>query len=281
MIIAQITDLHVSTPDSRIEQEFLTSRYLARAVAHINALTPQPDVVLATGDLVERGGIDEYQRLRDILSPLIRPLYLIPGNHDHRDHLRAVFDDHDYLPDDGFLHYCIDDHPVRLIGLDTQIPGQSGGTLCRERLSWLDRQLTRRPDQPTLLFMHHPPFRTGLNKMDEMGFDDPGPLATIVERHPQVERIVAGHIHRPITRRFAGTVVTVGPSTAHQIQLDLASTSKLASVMEPPAVLLHAWLPDDAGLVSHTSYVDSDFEVTPLFDGKQWITAPKTPAAAG
>ena len=71
---------------------------LERAVAHVNALDPRPDVVLATGDLVDGGKPEEYARLRRLLAPLAMPVYLIPGNHDARDALRAVFADHAYLP---------------------------------------------------------------------------------------------------------------------------------------------------------------------------------------
>jgi Icc protein len=70
--------------------------------------------------------------------------------------------------------------------------------------------------------MHHPPFATGITHMDNFGLDNAAELAEIVVRHPQVERILCGHLHRTIDRRFAGTVAGTAPSTAHQIRLNLS-----------------------------------------------------------
>src|SRR5262245_53762535 len=143
MLIAQISDMHISTPGSRNDLDFRTAEHLEQAVRHLNALTPRPDIVIATGDLVERGQREEYERLRDILGHLTMPLYLIPGNHDVRDNLVRTFDRHHYLPrDGGYLHYVIEDWPVRLLALDTLIPGASCGRLCAERLQWLDARLS-------------------------------------------------------------------------------------------------------------------------------------------
>ena len=223
MLIAQITDLHISTPGSVNDRLFRTPEHLARAVAHLNGLTPRPDVVLATGDLVERGEPEEYARLRAILDGLAMPLYVIPGNHDAREPLARAFADRGYLPQDGgFLHYTVEDWPVRLIGLDTHVPGAPGGRLCAERLAWLDARLGEGTARPTVIFMHHPPFETGLRAMDAMGLEGKTELAAVIGRHPQVEAVLCGHVHRPMTRRFAGTVAITSPATAHQLALDLA-----------------------------------------------------------
>ncbi|MGH7421465.1 MAG: phosphodiesterase, partial [Candidatus Rokuibacteriota bacterium] len=251
MLIAQITDLHISTPGSVNDRYFRTPEHLERAVAHLNGLTPRPDVVLATGDLVERGEPAEYARLRSILDRLAMPLYVIPGNHDARENLARAFADRGYLPQDGgFLHYTVEEWPVRLIGLDTLVPGAPGGRMCAERLAWLDARLGEGRERPTVVFMHHPPFVTGMPAMDGMGLEGKAEMASVIGRHPQVERVLCGHLHRPITRRFAGTVAATCPATAHQVALDLAPARRLAVVMEPPACMLHLWLGAESGLVS-------------------------------
>jgi 3',5'-cyclic AMP phosphodiesterase CpdA len=278
MVVAQITDMHVSTTDSRADRVFRTAEHLERAVDHLNGLPRRPDLVLATGDLVDHGGVEEYERLRAILERLAMPAYLIPGNHDDRANLRSAFPGHRYLGgDSGFIQYTIEDWPIRLLALDTLVPGSGGGRLCVERLAWLDDRLREAPERPTLIFMHHPPFVTGIASMDAMGLDGIEALAAVIRRHPQVERIVAGHIHRPIVRRFAGTVACTCPATAHQVALDLPPEARLAMVMEPPACMLHAWLGEEQGLVSHVSAIGRHPALT-VFDGVRWLPDPKTPA---
>ena len=98
------------------------------------------------------------------------------------------------------MQYVVEGHPVRLIALDTLVPGQVGGLLCAERLIWLAARLEEAPARPTLIFMHHPPFVTGLQAMDAMGLEGKEELAAVIRRHPQVERLVCGHVHRPMTR---------------------------------------------------------------------------------
>lgn len=255
MIIAQITDFHIAITGDPFEDENQTQAHLSAAVAHINALDPLPDVVLATGDLVNNGSAQEYDILRQIFASLSPPVLMIPGNHDHRDNMRDAFPDHDYLRQDpDFLHYAIDQYPLRLIGLDTLIPGQQGGEICAERCKWLEARLSEMPSRPTVVFLHHPPFRTGLWHMDNMGLANPGPLKSVVSKHDQIERILCGHLHRPVTFKFAGAVLTVAPGTAHQIELSLGDNRRLAVVKEPPCCLLHYWTPDE-GLVTHTSYI--------------------------
>lgn len=256
MIIAQITDLHVR-PDGRLANDRVdTNAMLRAAVEALMDLDRRPDVVLATGDLTECGLTAEYEALRDLLRPLSMPVYLVPGNHDRRENLRSVFHADGYLPDGGeFLHYTIEDQPVRLIGLDTVVPGDGHGLMCRHRLQWLEEQLSQEPGEPTVIFMHHPPFLTGLADMDRINCRGGDAMADIVSRFPNVERVLCGHHHRPIQARWAGTLASVAPSTAHQVVLDLVPDNSPAMFrMEPPAYQLHVWS-TYSGLVSHTAYV--------------------------
>lgn len=166
-LIAQVTDTHIKAGGRKAYGGRVdTHGALARCVRHLNSLDPHPDVVLLTGDLVDMGRPDEYASLRELLDRLDAPYFVVPGNHDERGALRAAFADHRYLPQEGeFLHYCMDDHPLRLVGLDSTVPGEPGGLMCDARLAWLDATLGN-PGRPTLLFMHHPPFVTGIAHMD-------------------------------------------------------------------------------------------------------------------
>ena len=254
MLLAQISDFHIGVAGSSIDVDYRTSEYLERAVEHLNRLAPSPDAILCSGDLVDEGSPEEYVRLAALLGALKAPYYIAPGNHDHRENLRAAFADRGYLPAEGYLHYVVDVGPLRLIALDTNVPGAPGGLLCRERLAWLDARLAEEPTRPTLVMQHHPPFRSGMQYMDTMGLEGIDELAAVIQKHPQVERIVCGHLHRPMMRRVGGTLAMTCPSTAHQVELDLRRPGGLALVGEPPACLLHAWS-EELGLVTHTSYL--------------------------
>ena len=254
MLIAQISDMHVKAAGKLLYKRIDTAGYLERAVAHIMRLDPRPDIVLATGDLVDGGKPEEYALLRDLLAPLPMPVYLIPGNHDARDALREVFVGHDYLPQEGFLQYAVHEHDVRLLALDTLVPGKPYGELCEQRLSWLEAQLGEQ-ERPTILFMHHPPFDCGISAFDNSKLNIGGErFAEIVARHPHVERVMCGHVHRPIQVRWAGTMASIAPSTAHQATLDLRDGAKLSMTMEPPGLALHQWRAG-SGLVTHVSYI--------------------------
>ncbi|MDP2241334.1 MAG: phosphodiesterase [Burkholderiales bacterium] len=256
MLIAQISDLHIMPPGELAYGRFDTAASLARCVSHIMQLDPLPDTVLATGDLVNGGSAAEYRRLRDLLAPLVMPVHVIPGNHDERGLLCAGFGDHFYLPRPGqAVHYVVEYHEVRLVALDTVVPGEDGGALGSDQLDWLEATLAAGPHQPTLVFMHHPPVRTGTHYMDEIRLDQPSSerLARIIGRHPQVERITCGHVHRGMLARWHGTTVSICPSTAFQYGLDLRSEPSVSVTSEPPAYQLHYW--NGAELVTHTVVV--------------------------
>ena len=258
MLIVQISDTHLKREGELLYGRLDTQGYLERAVAHVNALDPRPDIALVTGDLVDGGNAEEYANLKRVLSALAMPFYLIPGNHDARDALRQAFPDHVYLPDDGFLHYVVEDLPLRLIALDTLVEGKGHGALSDGQLDWLDARLAE-SDRPTLLFMHHPPFDVGIAPLDAARLHEGSErLAEIVRRRGNVERVLCGHVHRPIQVRWAGTLASIAPSTAHQASLDLREGAKLSMTMDPPGVALHLWRPP-TGLISHVSYV-GDYE---------------------
>lgn len=264
MLLAQISDLHVTPKGRKLYDRIDTIGFLRAAVQHLNDLRPRPDFVLATGDLVDAGSPPEYEMLRELLAGLAMPYALMPGNHDERGNLRRAFADHAYLPKNGeFLQYTIEDLPLRLIALDTLIPGEGGGRLCAKRLEWLAARLQEQPQRPTLIAMHHPPFEAGIEDMDRLKCENGAALGAIVERHPQVERIVCGHVHRPMSVRWHGTLVTTAPSTAHQVALDFRAGAPAAWVMEPPACHLHYWLPA-GGLVTHLSYIGGYGPATPF-----------------
>src|SRR3954463_14993886 len=138
MLIAQITDLHVRPRGLASNRVAETNMLTERAIDALRGLRPQPDVVLITGDMAANGLIEEYEVLRSLLARLPMPVYMVPGNHDARDNLKKVFADWpSVMADPDFVQCVAEDFPLRLIGLDTLVPGSGGGALCERRLDFL------------------------------------------------------------------------------------------------------------------------------------------------
>ncbi|WP_343649639.1 phosphodiesterase [Herbaspirillum sp.] len=272
MILGQISDLHIKTDGKKSYRVVDTAESLRRCVAQVNGLKQRPDVLVITGDLVDFGKPPEYACLRELLAPLTMPYYLLPGNHDERNALRAAFPEHAYLQQGGErIEYVVEDYPVRIVALDTVIPRASGGELSVQSMRWLDEVLAQQPERPTVIAMHHPPFTTGIGHMDDMGLVNPRVLEAVVKKHPQVERILCGHLHRSIQRRFAGTLATTCPGVSHQVQLDLDPQAPSCFVMEPPGYQLHWWDAQARSLVSHTAFIGEFDGPYPFYDGDELI----------
>lgn len=270
MIIAQISDPHLSIPPDHAESDDEAAAALQRAVTHLNQLPAPPDLVIVTGDCADHGSASEYERVRELLGGLNAPAYVIPGNHDDRERMLDAFGPQGEQPLDGFVQYVVEGGPVRLIALDTLVPGRDEGQLCAARLGWLEERLSEQPEQPTLVFLHHPPFRTGLPVFDDIGLMDAEAFGAVITRHPQVEAIVAGHIHSAVARRFHGTIAqTCGP-TWRQLLPHLRRQDGLAAVTAPPACLLHVWR-EGVGLLTYTSPIGEQGPLTLLHDGQQWL----------
>ena len=252
MLIAQITDMHLG---ERLEiggRDIDPAARLAEVVAHINGLDPRPDFVIATGDLTADGRPEDYAQVAALLAGLAMPFTVIPGNHDERAALRAAFPDVPWSePPGGFLQQAIALGPLRLIALDTVVPGEGHGALCAERLAWLEARLSEAPSEPTLIAMHHPPLAIGIPEFDEQSCRDGPALGTLLRGYDNVEAVICGHVHRPISVRWAGTVVHVSPSSSYQYALDFRDRPLLAAD-EPRALRLLTWMPE-SGLVSHLS----------------------------
>ncbi|NQW11750.1 MAG: phosphodiesterase [Alphaproteobacteria bacterium] len=268
MLFAQITDLHIRAPGLKLSGRVDTADFLARAVAKLNRLDPRPAFLLITGDLVDRGSVDEYVHLAEHLAPLVMPVRLALGNHDGRDGFRAVFGANDYWdPAEPFVQYVIDAGPVRLLVLDTLDTGRPSGALCDHRLDWLAARLAEDRTTPTIVALHHPPVRVGMSMMDSMCLlDGAARFHQLIAAAPNVDRVLAGHLHRQVTTRFAGTVLDVMPGVAHQCHLDLAEGVSQQLIFEPPMIQLHLWV-EGTGLVSHKVLIDD-------FDGPYSFASP-------
>jgi 3',5'-cyclic-AMP phosphodiesterase len=250
-LLAQLSDPHVNDDD---DAPALALDTAARQVA---AFQPAPGAVLVSGDLAEHGSASEYERVRELLLTLTMPVHVLAGNHDDAEALRKSFplpptiadaasDDYRYVTRCG---------PLRLIGCDTTRPGRDDGELGADRLSWLEARLTEDRDTPTIVAMHHLPLLTGIPAMDALGLPkaDRAALSELVGAHPQVRRILTGHVHRAVLGALGRCAVFACPSTHLQLVLDLQEPTRVALVPEAPGFGLHVAVAGD--LVSHVQPV--------------------------
>jgi 3',5'-cyclic AMP phosphodiesterase CpdA len=245
MMIAQISDTHILARSSERAEGGWRADNLRRCVADINL--QQPDAVIHTGDIMQHGWPEEYEHIRELLAPLQAPIYVVPGNRDDRDVLRATLDGLVHMPEEGdFFHYTVDCHPLRLVALDSTAPKERKGVYCEERQAWLHETLARAADKPTVLLIHHPPFDIDDHYIG--GYrrqQDADGLAAVVKRHPQVERMFCGHVHCPTQRSWAGTTATTMASVAVDVRKGIDETQ----AKRRPIYLLHE-VSDKAGIVS-------------------------------
>ena len=240
IIIAQISDLHVKPAGTLAYGKVDTAAALARCVAELNRLESPPDLVVISGDLVDTALREEYDHLVRLLAPLALPFATIPGNHDDRALLRAAFPDQAYAPT-GALNMVQAVGEIDIMLIDSTIPGAAHGELDAATLAWLDATLAASTTRPALLFLHHPPFVTGIAHMDAQNLRNAADLATILRRHPRVRLVAAGHVHRATLATFAGIAATICPAPSHAVALDLEARLPPSLRVEPPAFHLHVW----------------------------------------
>ena len=253
VLIAQISDLHIKPPGSLAYGRVGTAAALERCVRALNEFRPAPDFVVISGDLADTPTMEEYDYLKRLLEPLKLPFAGIPGNHDSREMMRAAFPQAAYAFPSGPLNQRIEVGGLDLLLLDSSVRGKPHGEIDSTTLQWLDATLGSVPSRPALLFLHHPPFTTGIWHMDRQNLLNAAELAPVIRRHPRVQLIAAGHIHRATLTMFAGVPATICPAPNHAVDLDLAQLREPSFKVEPPAFHLHAWFPGEGfgSVVTH------------------------------
>jgi 3',5'-cyclic-AMP phosphodiesterase len=213
-LLVQLSDLHVGgneggkDPVPRLEA----------VIDAVRSLPNRPDAVLVSGDLTDDGAAENYRVACELLNRLDLPLHVLPGNHDDRGRIREAFE----LPGAGEepVSYSVEVGALRLVLLDSNVPGQDPGRYDAERMAWLDEELSSEPERPTILAVHHTPLATGIPEWDAINLEasDRKALGEVVARHPQLRTIVGGHLHRVAASALAGCPVLSAPSTYLQVR---------------------------------------------------------------
>lgn len=242
MLIAHLSDLHVftSVKETALVRDDAVAR-VRRLIDDLARFRPAIDAVVISGDIADGGTDENYALALSLLEPLRMPVFVVPGNHDDRAGMRAAFQDRQPFAAGPFLNFAARLGPLRIIGLDSQVPGRPEGRLCPDRLAWLRGTLSDRHGGRTLIVMHHPPFRTGMGQVDaNILVEGAEELAALIAMLPGPVSLLCGHVHRPIQTTWAGAfaATAASPSFIFDLVFDCPQDPPLSG--EPYAYAIHA-----------------------------------------
>ena len=233
MKIIHLSDPHITAPGTLLKG-IDPGENLRAAIAQINTYHQDADWVMITGDLIHSGRPEEYHRFADLLAPLSRPCYVIPGNHDDRDGFQHWFSDQTDLAS-GYAQQIIHSDIGDWILLDSLTCGD-GGLLCQDRLAWLTTQLHASTAQHIYIVLHHPVLAVGLVDMDRIKLQNAQELLDILTADGRIKHIFFGHLHRPTHGVIAGLPWSCAPSTLYQMPFSLTEVRNPEPSLLPPAL---------------------------------------------
>jgi len=217
--IVQITDLHLMA-NPLAELKGVCTRATLQAVLDVLRRDfSSAERLIVTGDLAHDELRETYAALRELLADWLPKLRLIPGNHENRDFMRQVFGDRVTVVDDRNV-FAESVGGWRLIGLDSQLPGEVRGQLGEHQREWLACELASEPIRPTAIFVHHPSLKVGTGWLDEIGLEDAEPLLELLQRFAHVKFVCCGHIHHEMSLTQANLLMLTTPSTGVQFLPD-------------------------------------------------------------
>lgn len=209
--VLHLTDPHLhAQADARMRGVNTFDTFKSVIDDAMSAAAP-PDMILATGDLVQDETRAGYERFRDALQTFGIPVCCIPGNHDAPRLMAEVLDNAPFQ-----VGGTVDRNDWRLVMLDTHRRGDDGGWLGREQLQHLKDSLTALPVEHVLICLHHHPVPMGSRWLDGVALHNPDDFLEIVDGCPQVRGIIWGHVHQASDRRRDGIRLLSTPSTCSQ-----------------------------------------------------------------
>lgn len=213
--IIQISDTHIVPEGELLHDRVDTAANLTAALDAVEKLATAPDAVLLSGDLTDTAAPAAYQRLRAIVESFGErtgiPVLYAMGNHDERAAFRAGLLDTDGVEPYDYTRMLGD---LRLIVLDSTVPGKHHGELTDEQLSWLSEELSTSAPSGTVLALHHPPMDSPIPLMSEFAFHGADRLAEVL-RGSDVRIVVSGHAHYPSAGLLGGVPVWISGASAY------------------------------------------------------------------
>ena len=253
MRILQLSDIHLRIDGQLSFGKMNTMENFRMAIDHFEGLKEKPDMYIITGDLADNGNRISYEVVKAMLERLNKPVYIVPGNHDNREDFLDIFGEMCPVKKDisPYICYSIDDYPVRVIGIETIDQGKHWGKLSEKVAVWLEEKLKEEPEKPTMVFTHHPPFTTGLTKMDEP-FGNVEEFARILKTHNNLT-LCCGHLHRGTIASWQGIRTMICPPISMLMDIDFSPEGGDAFYLADPGYLLHTYI--DGNIVSYVETI--------------------------
>lgn len=215
-VIAHLSDVHLLADGARQYGVIDTEAGLLRALERLRYVDPAPQVLVFTGDLADKAEPAAYTRLRELVEPAAvemgAQVVWVMGNHDERaEYSAGLFGEESAAPQDRVYDVA----GLRVIALDTSVPGYHHGDLTEGQLAWLAEQLATPAEHGTVLAMHHPPIPLPMLRAAELiELLDQDRLADVVEG-TDVRSIMGGHFHFSTYSTFAGVPVSVASASCY------------------------------------------------------------------
>ena len=265
--IIHASDPHFLAGGAQLADRFDVERSFARTLEAIRAVHPAPSAIVITGDLTDLGEPDAYRRLRDAVEPVAAelgaPVIWVAGNHDERPVLRRELLDAEATEEPVTGVWDLDG--LRLIALDTSVPGWHHGDLGADQLAWLADQLSVPAPHGTLLAMHHPPIPSHLPLFDILELRHQDELAAVI-RGTDVRGILAGHLHYSAHGSFAGVPVSVASATCYT--MNVAKPAPDVNGMDAAQAFQLVHVRDDT--ITHTVVPVTQAETADIFS-EAWL----------
>ncbi|WP_306233431.1 metallophosphoesterase [Agrococcus beijingensis] len=263
--LLHISDTHLLAGGGRLYDRVASEEHLRRLFDEFEASGARPDAIVFTGDLADLGEADAYRRLRAIVEPIAldlgAELVWVMGNHDERRAFRTEL--LDQPASDAPIDAVTWVGGLRIVTLDSTVPGLHHGEVSRAQLAWLRDVLAEPAPHGTILAMHHPPVPSVLDLAVSVELRDQVHLAEALVG-TDVRSILAGHLHYSSSATFAGIPVSVASATCYTQDLNVpvggtrgrdgARAFNLVHVY--PSTVLHSVVP--LGAFPHLDWIDAD-----------------------
>lgn len=215
-LLLHLSDTHILGRGEPLYGAVDSEARLRQLLGSIRASNLRPDALILTGDLTDRGEPAAYRKLRSVVEPVAREtgaqLIWLMGNHDRREILRACLLGEAPAATPLYRSYLLGG--LRIITLDTSVPGYHYGSLDSEQLAWLAAELATPAPEGTILAMHHPPIPMIQNLAVLTELRNQDRLRRVIEGS-DVRLILAGHLHVSTSSMFAGIPVSVASATCY------------------------------------------------------------------